>query len=335
MSKHLGDYDAATVIYGKFTSFQPSTGAPFLLAGSPALSVYKDNSTTQSTAGITLTASFDGVTGLNHFAIDTSSDGTFYSAGSFFDIVITTGTVDGVSVVGSVVASFGIRVDSSLKPVTAGRTLVVDAAGLADATTVKVGPTGAASAQTARDIGASVLLSSGTGTGQISLSSGKVSLVTADMTTIAGDVWDVTLASHLGAGTTGLALNSASSAGDPWGTALPGAYSAGTAGFIVGTNLNATVSSRLASASYTAPDNAGIAAIPTANQNADALLKRDWTLVSGEATYSLLNAARFLRNKVVISGPLMSVYDEDGIFVWSATITTDSLALPITSVIPT
>jgi hypothetical protein len=32
--------------------------------------------------------------------------------------------------------------------------------------------------------------------------------------------------------------------GDPWATALPGAYGAGTAGSILGTNLNATVSSR-------------------------------------------------------------------------------------------
>lgn len=126
---YRGDYDAGTVIYGKFTTFRPSTGAPFALAGTPALSVYKDNSTAQSTTGVTLTADFDTVTGLNHFAIDTSADGTFYSAGSNFDIVITTGTVDGVSVVGSVVASFSLRKDSALKPTTAARTLDVSAGG--------------------------------------------------------------------------------------------------------------------------------------------------------------------------------------------------------------
>lgn len=62
----------------------------------------------------------------------------------------------------------------TLNPATAGRTLVVDASGLADANTVKLGPTGSGTAQTARDIGASVLLSSGTGTGQVKLSSGYV-----------------------------------------------------------------------------------------------------------------------------------------------------------------
>lgn len=129
MSGSLGDFDTSTVVYGKFTTYQPSTGAPYTLAGTPALSVYKDNSTTQSTTGVTLTADFDSVTGLNHFAIDTSADGTFYSAGSFFDIVITTGTVDSVSAVGTVVGRFTLRKNSALKPTTAGRTLDVSAGG--------------------------------------------------------------------------------------------------------------------------------------------------------------------------------------------------------------
>ncbi|MDO8675544.1 MAG: hypothetical protein Q7K71_05445 [Candidatus Omnitrophota bacterium] len=42
-------------------------------------------------------------------------------------------------------------------------------------------------------------------------------------------------------------LQVSTTASDPWGTALPGAYGAGTAGNILGNNLNATVSSRLAS----------------------------------------------------------------------------------------
>jgi hypothetical protein len=53
-------------------------------------------------------------------------------------------------------------------------------------------------------------------------------------------------------------------------------------------NLDATISSRLAAASYTAPDNAGIGTIitavgnvPTANENADALLDRADAIESG------------------------------------------------------
>lgn len=127
--KHLGDFDAASVLYTKFTTYRPSTGAPFTLGGTPVVSIYKDGSVTQSTAGITLTVDFDGLTGLHHLAIDTSADGTFFSAGSHFEAVITTGTVDSVSVVGSCVASFSIRKDSALKATVAGRTLDVSAGG--------------------------------------------------------------------------------------------------------------------------------------------------------------------------------------------------------------
>lgn len=73
---------------------------------------------------------------------------------------------------------------------------------------------------------------------------------------IADAVWDEALSGHLTAGSTGSSLNAAGSAGDPWATTLPGAYGAGTAGNIIGNNLDAAVSSRLATAGYTAPLNA-------------------------------------------------------------------------------
>lgn len=153
----LGEFDLSSIVYFKFTT-RGTTGAPATLAGTPALSVYKTNSTTESTAGVTLTVDFDSRTGFNHVAIDTSADGTFYATATDFAVVITTGTVGGTSVVGEVVGHFTIRNRAGLKPTTAGRTLVVDASGLADANVVKLGPTGSGTAQTARDIGASVLL---------------------------------------------------------------------------------------------------------------------------------------------------------------------------------
>lgn len=63
-------------------------------------------------------------------------------------------------------------IDDLAYPATSGRSMVVDAAGLVDANAVKLGPTGSGTAQTARDIGASVLLSPGTGTGQLDITSG-------------------------------------------------------------------------------------------------------------------------------------------------------------------
>lgn len=191
--KSLGDFDASAVIYGKFTTYRPSTGAAYTLAGTPALSVYKDNSATQSTTGVTMTADFDSVTGLNHFAIDTSADGTFYSAGSFFDIVITTGTVDSVSVVGSVVASFTIRKNSALKPTTAGRTLDVSAGGEAGLDWANIGsPTTAVNLSSTNidvdQVVASVSGAVGSVTGAVGSVTGAVGSVTGAVGSVTGNV---------------------------------------------------------------------------------------------------------------------------------------------------
>lgn len=105
---YLGDFNAGVTVRKTFTTVT-TTGAPTQLAGTPAVSVYKDGSTTQSTAGVSLTVDLDGVTGLNQAVVDTSADGTFYSAGSDFSVVITTGTVGGTSVVGYVVGTFSIE----------------------------------------------------------------------------------------------------------------------------------------------------------------------------------------------------------------------------------
>lgn len=191
---------------------------------------------------------------------------------------------------------------------------------------------------------------------------------------IADAVWDEVLSGHLTAGSTGEALNASGSAGDPWTTALPGAYSAGQAGYILGTNLNATVSSRLASASYAAPldaagtrsavglasanldtqltaiddyldteiaaikaktDNlpaapAAVSDIPTAVQNADALLGRN---VSGGSSTgrTVKQALHFLRNKWTVSGGTLTVYDtDDTTSSWTATVTGTAGADPVT-----
>jgi hypothetical protein len=90
---------------------------------------------------------------------------------------------------------------------------------------------------------AGAIITSGTGTAQLSVSSGAVtagtvsdktgySLSTAPPTAaaIADAVWDEASGDHLAAGSTGAALNAAGSAGDPWTTTLPGAYTGSQAG---------------------------------------------------------------------------------------------------------
>lgn len=79
-----------------------------------------------------------------------------------------------------------------------------------------------------------------------------------------------------------------------------------------------------------------IAALPTATANADALLKRDWSSVTGEAARSVLNALRFLRNKWSLSGTTLTVTKEDdATSAWTATVTTSDSADPVTGSDPT
>ncbi len=76
-----------------------------------------------------------------------------------------------------------------------------------------------------------------------------------------------------------------------------------------------------------------VTTVTSAAQNsiADALLKRDWTAVSGEAARSVLNALRFLRNKWSISGTTLTVTEEDdSTAAWTSTVVTDASANPIT-----
>lgn len=75
------------------------------------------------------------------------------------------------------------------------------------------------------------------------------------------NIWSEAIPGSYGSGTAADKLNSASSAGDPWATALPGSYAAGTAGNIVGNRLDAAISSRMATFTYTTPPTA--AAIST------------------------------------------------------------------------
>ncbi len=136
--------------------------------------------------------------------------------------------------VGSVTGNVGGNVTGSVGSVAAGG--ITAASFAADAITA---------AKIAADVGteiATAVWASGTRT----LTS--FGTLVAD---VVAAVWDELIAGHLGAGSTGAALNAAGSAGDPWTTPLPGAYGAGTAGFIVGTDLDTTVSSRASGAALT------------------------------------------------------------------------------------
>lgn len=341
---YIGDVRLGDTFDCKFCTVT-TTGAPTQLAGTPVISAYPGNSTTQLTAGITLSVDFDSVTGLNNVRVVATS-GNGYATATDYQLVITTGTVGGTSVVGYVVGEFSIEKRSALMPTTAARTLDVTAANkvngvvLADTVTTYTGNTpqtgdnyariGAAGAgltgitgarlssagagdiwdaltsahttvgtfgQLGRvpyrgtaqagaagtvtlDAGASaidnffrygvVVITSGTGGGQFRTITGyvgstKVATVDRNWDTnpasdsvlailpgsapasagaTAAEVWDLLTSGHTTSGTFGAAMAAAGVAGDPLTSAVPGSYSVGTAGYVIGTNLNATISSR-------------------------------------------------------------------------------------------
>jgi len=76
------------------------------------------------------------------------------------------------------------------------------------------------------------------------------------------------------------------------------------------------------------PDAAGV--VPTATENADALLNRDMSAVSDTTARSPLNALRLLRNKWSVTANTLTVTKEnDSTSAWTATVTGDAAADPI------
>ena len=104
----VGDFKAGTSFNKKFTTVD-STGAPVSFTGSPTVVAYKNNDTTESSSGITLTTNFDSRTGLHNIQVDLSQNTSFYISGSDFDLVMTAGTAGGVGVVGYIPASFSVE----------------------------------------------------------------------------------------------------------------------------------------------------------------------------------------------------------------------------------
>lgn len=133
---YLGDYSEDASLYHKFSTRAFATGVPTTLAGTPVLSVYKDEggAGTEKTTAETyfdLDVDHDSITGYHNVRIDLSGD-AYFATGADYSVVITTGTVGGTSVVGEALFTFSIENRHSagaLRPTTAGRTLDVSAGG--------------------------------------------------------------------------------------------------------------------------------------------------------------------------------------------------------------
>ena len=92
--------------------------------------------------------------------------------------------------------------------------------------------------------------------------------------------------------------------------------------------VGANVAAVLEDTGTTLPGQIGF--LPTAEQNADALLDRDMSAVTVTNARSPINAFRFLRNKWSISGTTLTVTKEDDTtLAWTATTTASSGADPV------
>lgn len=130
-------YNSGDTIYCFFSSYAGSTGASVTISGLAVtdVEIYKNGSTTQraSDNGYSLLDTdgidFDGSTGLHGLAIDTSdnSDSGFWSDGSHYLIWIDAITVDSQTVR----LGFEFRLGVLLRPTTSGRKLDVTATGTA------------------------------------------------------------------------------------------------------------------------------------------------------------------------------------------------------------
>ena len=103
---YYGDIAISGLLYVPFYTHQ-ADGTPITLAGTPDVVVYKDDDDTQSSDGITLSVDDDGRTGFHRIKVDASD--VFYEGGHDYILVLASGTVDSVSVVGYVLGSFSIQ----------------------------------------------------------------------------------------------------------------------------------------------------------------------------------------------------------------------------------
>jgi len=348
---YIGDFSIGSTIDHYFTTRRFSTGATFTLAGTPAIAAYENNSTTEITAGITLTVDFDSRTGLNQIRIvATGANG--YTAGRSYYLVVTAGTVDSVSVVGEVIGSFTLERDTAFARLgaPAGASISADIASI---------QTDTDNIQT-RLPAALVSGRMDSSTGAMAANVLTASALAADASAeIADAIWDEDIvAAHGTTDTAGRALRtldaisdrtnnanlnavlgvpdsagvSVTSDTDDIQTRLPAALVGGRMDSNVQAMANAVIDSTKFAAS--AIDSAALAT-SAAQEIADELLKRDMSAVTGEASRSPLNAFRAIRNKVSEASGTVTVTKEDDLTsAWTASVTRTAGLNPISAVDP-
>lgn len=139
---YVGDYNLTTTFHHRFTTVNGS-GVPTTLGNTPSAQYYVDGGTTAFTAGLTLTADFNSVTGLNSLAVICTSSATGLTSGINVSVQLAAGTVSAVSLVGYPIIEYSITRRSPLRPATANRTVLISSTGYAAIDWAAIGTPGA------------------------------------------------------------------------------------------------------------------------------------------------------------------------------------------------
>jgi len=102
---YLGDYKEDDTLYFCWST-NDKDGAAITRATNGTIKVYKDDGTTESTAGITDTEDFDSITGVHNCKIILTD--AFYATGHDYSIVLVGAIIDGETV-NAVLATFSIE----------------------------------------------------------------------------------------------------------------------------------------------------------------------------------------------------------------------------------
>lgn len=105
MTIYLGDFAFQQTIDFMWNT-AGSNGASITRATNGTISVYKNNSVTQTTTGVTDTEDFDTLTGVHHCRIVTTD--AFYVAQESYMVVLSAATIDGQTV-NACIAQFSIE----------------------------------------------------------------------------------------------------------------------------------------------------------------------------------------------------------------------------------
>ena len=126
------DYELEDTVHLPFTTRAFATGIPTVLAGTPLIDIYEDNTATPIITGESLVVSLNSVVGFNMITV-TATAASGFETGKGYTAIIEQGTVDSVSVIGEVVAHFTLGKSAAAKDLanatdglTALRTLLLD-----------------------------------------------------------------------------------------------------------------------------------------------------------------------------------------------------------------